>query len=370
MEYDYLIVGSGLFGATFAFEMKKRGKKCLIIDRRRHSGGNIYCRNWDGINVHMYGPHIFHTNDESIWKYVNSLVPFNNYVNSPLAMYKGRLYNLPFNMNTFQQLWGVTTPTDAKAKIEEQIKAVNIKKARNLEEKALTLVGHDIYSYFIKEYTYKQWGKDPRDLPPEIIKRIPVRFTFDNNYFNDSYQGIPIGGYNLLTKKLISETETWLNFDYIANQAILEGIAKKVIYTGMLDELFDYRLGKLEYRSLHFEHERLEVTNYQGNAVINYTEAKVPFTRIVEHKHFEPNNCKHTIITKEYPVPFTSSIVTEPYYPINDEKNNRLYKEYEKLAKEKNNLIIGGRIGDYQYYDMHQIIAASLSKVGKEAAKW
>ncbi|MCF3110628.1 UDP-galactopyranose mutase [Niabella sp. CC-SYL272] len=368
--YDYLIVGAGLFGATFAHEMYKRDKKCLVIDKRNHIGGNIYCQNWDGINVHMYGAHIFHTNDEAIWKYVNAFTSFNRYTNSPLAMYNGRLYNLPFNMNTFQQLWGVTTPEAARAKIEQQVNAINIKRPRNLEEQALSLVGYDIYYSFIKEYTKKQWGKDARELPPEIIKRIPVRFTYDNNYFNDLYQGIPIGGYNRLSEGLLAEKEVRLNINYISNQIMLDDMAEKVVYTGMLDELFDYKLGKLEYRSLHFDHERLEVANYQGNAVVNYTEAHVPYTRIIEHKHFEFGNQNHTIITREYPVTFSNSKETEPYYPINDDKNNRLYKKYKELANGRTNLIIGGRLGDYRYYDMHQVIASALTVVKKEEMKW
>jgi UDP-galactopyranose mutase len=365
-KYDYLIVGAGIFGATFAHEMSKRGRKCLVIDKRGHAGGNLYCKDWDGINVHAYGPHIFHTNDEKIWNYVNSFTAFNRYTNSPLAMYKGKLYNLPFNMNTFQQLWGVLTPEEAQKKVKEQIQDVAVKQPRNLEEQALSLVGRDIYNCFIKEYTEKQWGRKATELPPEIIKRIPVRFTYDNNYFNDKYQGIPIGGYNQLMNVLLKNVEVKLGIDYIPNRYELVQLAGKIVYTGMLDELFDFKLGQLEYRSLRFEHERKEMPNYQGNAVINYVEANVPFTRIIEHKHFEFSTRQHTVITREYPEEYTRRNGAEPYYPVNDYTNNQLYRKYKKLALSQDNLIFGGRLADFQYYDMHQVIAAALKVVERE----
>ncbi|WP_346318540.1 UDP-galactopyranose mutase [Chitinophaga sp. YIM B06452] len=365
-QYDYLIAGAGVFGAIFAHEMSKRGKKCLVIDRRGHTGGNTYCKNIEGINVHIYGAHIFHTNDERIWNYVNSLTAFNRYTNSPLAMYKGKLYNLPFNMNTFQQLWGVITPEEAKRKIEEQISEVAIKKPGNLEEQALSLVGTDIYNYFIKEYTEKQWGRKATELPPEIIRRIPIRFTYDNNYFNDKYQGIPIGGYNRLTDALLKNVEVKLGIDYITNRSVLNELAEKIIYTGTLDELFDFRLGNLEYRSLRFDHQLKETPNYQGNAVINYTEKNIPFTRIIEHKHFEFGQQKHTVITKEYPLEYSPQNGAEPYYPINDHKNDLMHSRYRNLALDTGNLILGGRLADFKYYDMHQVIASALKAVQKE----
>ncbi len=365
-QYDYLIAGAGIFGATFAYEMSKRGKKCLVIDRRDHIGGNTYCKNWDGINVHVYGAHIFHTNDEKIWNYVNSFTAFNRYTNSPLAMYKGKLYNLPFNMNTFQQLWGVKTPEEAQQKIKEQIAEAAVAQPGNLEELALSLVGTDIYNYFIKEYTEKQWGRKATELPPEIIRRIPIRFTYDNNYFNDRYQGIPIGGYNQLTGALLKNVEVKLGIDYITNRSVLNELAEKIVYTGMLDELFDFRLGNLEYRSLRFDHQRKETPNYQGNAVINYTEKSIPFTRIIEHKHFEFGNQKHTVITKEYPLEYSAQHGAEPYYPVNDHRNDLLHNRYKKLASDNGNLILGGRLADFKYYDMHQVIASALKAAQKE----
>lgn len=364
-EYDYLVVGSGLFGAVFAHEATKRGKKCLVIDKRNHTGGNVYCRNVDGINVHEYGAHIFHTNDKPIWDYVNSFVPFNRYTNSPLASYKGKLYNLPFNMNTFYQLWGTTTPAEAKARIDEQIVASGITAPNNLEEQAILLVGEDIYQTLIKGYTEKQWGRKATDLPAFIIKRLPLRFTFDNNYFNDKYQGIPIGGYNKLIDGLLDGIEVQVNTDFFTDKTGWESKARKIVYTGKLDEYFGYQFGELEYRSLRFEHERLEIDNYQGNAVVNYTEYDVPYTRILEHKHFEFGTQPHTVITREYPLEAARGL--EPYYPVNDDKNTALVKQYKQLASElSGRVIFGGRLAEYLYYDMHQIVAASLKKVSVE----
>lgn len=363
-QYDYLIVGSGLFGAVFAREMNKTGKKCLVIDKRDHSGGNTYCENIGGIQVHHYGAHIFHTNDEVIWKYVNSFTPFNRYINSPLAVYQNKVYNLPFNMNTFNQLWGTTTPDQARKKINEQIDQYAFKVPKNLEEQALSLVGTDIYHHFIKGYTEKQWGKKATELPPFIIKRIPLRFTYDNNYFNDKYQGIPMGGYNGLISALLDGIELLLGIDYIKHRAILHNLAPKIVYTGQIDEFFDFKLGKLEYRSLRFEHERKEMGNFQGNAVVNYTESEVPYTRVIEHKHFEFGQQAHTIITREYPVDHNEK--TEPYYPINDAKNNKLYNQYKNMAVKQSHIIFGGRLAEYQYYDMHQVIASALKAAKTE----
>jgi len=359
-EYDYLIVGAGLYGAVFAHQARKHGKKCLVIDRRSHTGGNTFCRNEDGINVHVYGAHIFHTNDKPIWDFVNSFVPFNNYINSPIANYKGRLFNLPFNMNTFYQLWGVTTPEAAMARIEEQTTSLHITEPANLEEQALKLVGTDIYNLLIKEYTEKQWGKKAVDLPAFIIKRLPVRFTFNNNYFNDTYQGIPVGGYNKLTEGLLQGIEVRLDQDFFSDAAHFKSLAKQVVYTGMLDEYFHYRFGELEYRSLRFEHSRIEKENFQGNAVVNYTDAETPFTRILEHKHFEFGKQPHTCITHEYPMNWSKG--AEPYYPINDETNTKKLKEYQALAKDDPDTIFGGRLAEYRYYDMHQVIGAALAK--------
>lgn len=357
-KYDYLIVGSGLFGAVFAHEMNKIGRKCLVIDKRDHTGGNIFCENIEGINVHNYGAHIFHTNDEVIWKYVNSFVTFNRYTNSPLAVYKNKIYNLPFNMNTFNQLWGTITPEQARLKISEQIDQCAFTVPGNLEEQALSLVGTDIYNYFIKGYTEKQWGKKATELPAFIIKRLPVRFTYDNNYFNDKYQGIPIGGYNHLTNALLKGIEVRLGVDYIKDRKEMNELASRIVYTGQIDEFFDFKLGKLEYRSLRFEHERIEIHNFQGNAVINYTESEVLYTRIIEHKHFEFGQQAHTVITREYPIDHVKG--TEPYYPVNDAKNNTLYSHYKKMAMGLNNVIFGGRLAEYKYYDMHQVIASAL----------
>ncbi|RFM26687.1 UDP-galactopyranose mutase [Deminuibacter soli] len=362
-EFDYLIVGAGLFGAVFAHEAKKNNKKCLVIDRRSHAGGNIYCENKDGINVHKYGAHIFHTNDKPIWDYVNSFVEFNRYTNSPMALYNGEMYNLPFNMNTFYQLWKVKTPEEAQAKIQEQVASLNITNPQNLEEQALSLVGTDVYEKLIKGYTEKQWGRDAKDLPAFIIKRLPVRFTFDNNYFNDKYQGIPVGGYNKLTEALFAGTEVRLGVDYIANRAEFDQLADTVVFTGQIDEYYNYRFGQLEYRSLRFEHEHLNIPNFQGNAVVNYTERQVPFTRIIEHKHFEFGTQPTTVITREYPQEWKSG--DEPYYPINDDKNTQLFKQYQQLAEAETKVIFGGRLAEYRYYDMHQVIGAALAKTKK-----
>lgn len=363
-NYDYLIVGAGLFGAVFAHEAGKRGKKCLVIDKRDHIGGNTFCENIEGINVHKYGAHIFHTDNKDIWEYVNSFVEFNRYTNTPVARYKDELYNLPFNMNTFHQLWGVKTPTEAKKIIEEQKGKYKDVKPSNLEEQALTLVGKDIYEKLIKGYTEKQWGRKATELPAFIIKRLPFRFTYDNNYFNDKYQGIPNGGYNKLTEGLLSGSEIRLGVDYFKHKSELDEIAEKVVYTGPIDEYFNLRFGQLEYRSLNFEHETLDIKNYQGNAVVNYTEYQIPYTRILEHKHFEFGKQDKTVITKEYPIEWKKGL--EPYYPVNDEKNTNRYNKYFQLTKSEDNVIFGGRLAEYKYYDMHQVIGAALMKSRKE----
>ncbi len=361
MQYDYLIVGSGLFGCVFAHEANKRGKKCLVIDKRNHAGGNVYCENVEGINVHKYGAHIFHTNDKNIWDYVNSFVEFNRYTNSPVALYKDELYNLPFNMNTFYQLWKVKTPKEAKDKIQSQIDQLNISEPTNLEEQALSLVGSDIYEKLIKGYTEKQWGRSATELPAFIIKRLPVRFTYDNNYFNDKYQGIPIGGYNKLVDGLLKDIEIKLNVDYFHKRDEWNATAKQIVFTGKIDQYYDYRFGQLEYRSLKFEHEVHDTENYQGNAVVNYTEREVPYTRILEHKHFEFGTQSKTVVTKEFPQEWTPE--REPYYPVNDQKNMAVFKQYEALADAETNVIFGGRLAEYRYYDMHQIIGSALKKV-------
>lgn len=359
--YDYLIVGAGLWGCVFAHEATKRGKKCLVVDRRTHIGGNTYCENVEGVNVHVYGAHIFHTNDKEIWDYVNSFVAFNRYTNSPVANYLGELYNLPFNMNTFYQLWKVRTPEEAKAKIAEQVKEAGITNPQNLEEQAISLVGTDIYEKLIKGYTEKQWGRKATELPAFIIKRLPVRFTFDNNYFNDRYQGIPIGGYNKLSEGMLAGSEVRLGVDFFANQAELTSLAHTVVYTGKIDEYFGFRLGALEYRSLKFENTVLDQENYQGNAVVNYTDAETPYTRIIEHKHFEFGTQPKTVITHEYPQEWTNG--AEPYYPINDERNDKLFKDYRSLADAEKDVIFGGRLAEYRYYDMHQVIGSALKRV-------
>ena len=366
MKYDYLIVGSGLFGATFAHFAHKQGKKCLVIDKRSQLGGNLYCEEKEGINIHKYGAHIFHTHSKRVWEFVNSLVEFNRYTNSPVANYQGQLYNLPFNMNTFYQMWGTKTPEEASAKIEEQrqeaLKKMNeegIKEPRNLEEQALLLIGKDIYEKLIKGYTEKQWGRKCTDLPAFIIKRLPVRFVFDNNYFNDKYQGIPIGGYNKLIDALLEGVETKVNTDYFENREHWNSIAKKIVFTGKIDKYFDYQFGKLEYRTVKFEEEILAEANYQGNAVVNYTESNIPYTRIIEHKHFEKfgqevYETNQTVISKEYSTEWKPGM--EPYYPVNDERNTKLYQEYKKLADKETNVIFGGRLAEYKYYDMAPII--------------
>ena len=362
-QYDYLIVGSGLYGATFAYKAKQQGKKCLVIDKRSHLGGNIYCENIEGINVHKYGAHIFHTNNKEVWDFVNSIVEFNRYTNCPVANYKGKLYNLPFNMNTFYQMWGVTTPTEAQARIEEQkaeaIALLNGKEPENLEEQALLLVGKDIYEKLIKGYTEKQWGRKCTELPAFIIKRLPVRLIFDNNYFNDKYQGIPIGGYNKLIDGLLEGIETEINTDFFENRSYWESLSDKIVFTGKIDEFYNYKFGKLEYRTVRFEEEIHHTSNYQGNAVINYTEKEVPYTRIIEHKHFEMfgteiENCPQTVISKEYSTEWIEGM--EPYYPVNDERNNLLYQQYKELADKESNVIFGGRLAEYKYYDMSPVI--------------
>ena len=376
MHYDYLIVGSGLFGATFAYLANKHGKRCLVIDKRPHLGGNIYCDCIEGINIHTYGAHIFHTNNKKVWDFVNSFVEINRYTNSPVANYKGKLYNLPFNMNTFYQMWGVKTPAEARATIDEQrreavakMRAEGISEPRNLEEQALTLIGRDIYERLIKGYTEKQWGRSCTDLPPFIIKRLPVRLVFDNNYFNDKYQGIPIGGYNVLINKLLEGIPTRTGIDFFSDRAQWEAIAGKVVYCGQIDEYFDYRLGHLNFRTVRFETEALDTPNYQGNAVVNYTEREVPYTRIIEHKHFEMfgqavyDNPK-TVISREYSTEWKEGM--EPYYPVNDDRNNRLADEYRALAAAERNVIFGGRLAEYKYYDMAPTIESAIRAFNAE----
>lgn len=372
-QVEYLIVGSGLFGSTFAYKAKQAGKKCLIIDKRPHLGGNIYCKNVEGINVHKYGAHIFHTNNKQVWDFVNSIVEFNRYTNCPVANFQGNLYNLPFNMNTFYQMWGVTTPQEAYSKIEEQkIEAVTKLQGRepaNLEEQALILVGKDIYEKLIKGYTEKQWGRKCIDLPTFIIKRLPVRMIFDNNYFNDKYQGIPIGGYNKLIEGLLEGIEARTGVDFFENREYWESIADKIVFTGKIDEFYNYQFGKLEYRTVRFEEEIHDVSNYQGNAVINYTEKEVPYTRIIEHKHFEMFGTEiykspKTVISKEYSTEWREGM--EPYYPVNDERNSKLYQQYKKLADKETNVIFGGRLAEYKYYDMAPIIEQVFNEFEKE----
>ena len=368
-KYDYLIVGSGLYGATFAYKANKEGKKCLVIDKRSHLGGNVYCENIEGINVHKYGAHIFHTNNKEVWDFVNSIVEFNRYTNCPVANYKGRLFNLPFNMNTFYQIWGVTTPMEAKAKIEEQkAEAVAMlagKEPSNLEEQALSLVGKDIYEKLIKGYTEKQWGRKCTELPSFIIKRLPVRMVFDNNYFNDRYQGVPIGGYNKLIEGLLQGVDIQIGVDFFNERAYWESIAEKIVFTGKIDEFYGYRFGKLEYRTVRFEEEIFDMPNFQGNAVVNYTEKEIPYTRIIEHKHFEKfgsdiDSCPKTVISKEYSTEWKEGM--EPYYPVNDERNNNLYQQYKLLAEKETHVIFGGRLAEYKYYDMAPIIEQVLNR--------
>ncbi|MDE5947454.1 MAG: UDP-galactopyranose mutase [Prevotella sp.] len=369
-QYDYLIVGAGLFGAVFAFKARQAGKRCLVIDKRRHTGGNIYCENIEGINVHKYGAHIFHTSDRRVWDFVNSIVEFNRYTNSPVARYKGELYNLPFNMNTFSRMWGVATPAEAMARIEEQrqeaaerMKAAGISEPRNLEEQALMLIGRDIYERLIRGYTEKQWGRPCTELPAFIIKRLPVRFVYDNNYFNDLYQGIPIGGYNRLTDGLLSGVEVITGADYFADRDRWDAMAEKIVFTGRIDEFYGFRFGHLEYRTVSFEEETIDTPNYQGNAVVNYTERSVPYTRIIEHKHFEMfgdeiYRCPRTVISREYSTEWRDGM--EPYYPINNDTNNAMYARYKELADREERVIFGGRLAEYKYYDMAPIVKKVL----------
>lgn len=375
-QYDFLIVGSGLFGATFAHLARRQGKRCLVIDKRKHVGGNVYCENVRGINVHKYGAHIFHTSNKNIWDFVNSIVEFNRYTNCPIANYKSKLYNLPFNMNTFYQMWGVKTPEEAmniiknqRQQMAEALAVEGFTEPRNLEEQAQMLVGKDIYEVLVKGYTEKQWGRKCTDLPAFIIKRLPVRFAFDNNYFNDCYQGIPIGGYNRLIDGLLDGVETKIDVNFFKNRTYWENLADKIVFTGKIDEFFDYRFGKLEYRTVRFEEECLEIPNYQGNAVVNYTDRDVPFTRIIEHKHFEMfgqqvYDCPHTIISREYSMEWQEGM--EPYYPVNDEKNSKLYARYKELADTENRTIFGGRLAEYKYYDMAPVIEIAFKLFEKK----
>lgn len=359
-KYDYLIVGAGLFGAVFANEATKAGKKCLVIDKRDHIAGNIYCEKIEGINVHKYGAHIFHTSNKNTWNYVNQFTEFNNYINSPVAVYKDELYNLPFNMNTFSKMWNIKTPKEAQAIIEEQKADLNITEPKNLEEQALSLVGKDIYQKLIKGYTEKQWGRDCTELPAFIIKRLPVRYTYDNNYFNDLYQGIPIGGYNVIIDRLFEGCDIETGVDYLEKKDYYDSLGEKVVYTGTIDAYYKYQFGKLEYRSLRFESEILDEENHQGVAVVNYTDRQTPYTRIIEHKHFEFGTQPKTVITREYPVTWEEGM--EPYYPVNDEKNQELYQKYAKLAEKEENVIFGGRLGEYKYYDMDKVIASAMER--------
>ena len=365
-KYDYLIVGSGLFGSVFAHEATLRGKKCLVLERRDHVGGNIYCEEIEGVTVHRYGAHIFHTANRRVWKYVNDLAEFNRFTNSPIANYKGEIYNMPFNMNTFSKLWGVVTPDEAREKIEAQ-RGVVTGEPKNLEEQAIRLVGTDIYAKLIKGYTEKQWGRPCTELPAFIIKRLPVRYTYDNNYFNDPYQGIPVNGYNEIIDKLLDGIEVRTDVDYLANRAAYDALAEKVVYNGTIDSYFDYKCGELEYRSLRFETEVLDTPNYQGVAVVNYTDRETPYTRIIEHKHFAFGQQEKTVITREYPAVWQQGM--EAYYPVNNEKNSALYQQYKALADAEPNVIFGGRLAEYKYYDMDKVIEAALSAVEKEFAE-
>ena len=366
-KFDYLIVGAGLFGSVFAYEATQRGKKCLVIDKRNHIAGNIYTENIEGINVHKYGAHIFHTSDKAIWEYVNRFADFNNFINSPIASYKDELYNLPFNMNTFSKMWGIKTPAEAKAIIAGQIADLNIGEPKNLEEQALKLVGTDVYEKLIKGYTQKQWGRPCTELPAFIIKRLPLRFTYDNNYFNDRYQGIAIGGYTQIIERMLAGSDVKTDTDYFEFIKENPDIAEKTVFTGQIDEFFGYRYGALGYRSVRFENEILDTDNYQGNAVVNYTDREVPYTRIIEHKHFEFGKQEKTVISREYSAEWQPGI--EPYYPINDEANNALYEKYKTLAATRPDVIFGGRLGQYKYYDMDKVIAAALSAVYDEFGK-
>ena len=362
-KYDYVLVGSGLFSGVFAWHANQKGKKCLVLEKREHIGGNIYCEDIDGIHVHKYGAHIFHTSDRKVWDFVNRLCEFNRYTNSPIANYKGEIYNMPFNMNTFSKMWGIATPDEARAIIEKQRASIQ-GEPKNLEEQAISLVGEDIYKKLIKGYTEKQWGRDCRDLPSFIIKRLPVRYTYDNNYFNDLYQGIPIGGYNVLIDRLFEGCDIELNTDYNSDRDKYNAMAEKVVYTGTLDSLFDYCYGKLEYRSLRFEFEKLDTDNFQGVAVVNYTDRETPYTRIIEHKHFEFGTQPVTVITREYPADWQEGM--EPYYPVNDDKNQKLYAQYREKADGQPGLILGGRLAEYRYYDMDKVIESAFALVEKE----
>ncbi len=362
-HYDYLLVGAGLFNAVFACKARQAGRSCLVIEKRDHRGGNIYCDQIEGINVHRYGAHIFHTSNKEVWNFVNQMAEFNRYTNSPVAYYKGSVYNLPFNMNTFAKMWDITKPEEAKAIIEKQ-RALVKGEPQNLEEQAVSLVGTDIYTKLIKGYTEKQWGRDCRELPAFIIRRLPVRYTYDNNYFNDSYQGIPIGGYNVLIDRLFADTEIRLNTDFLTDPAGFAALADKVIYTGPIDQFYHYSLGKLEYRSLRFETEVLDTDNFQGNAVVNYTEREVPYTRIIEHKHFEFGRQEKTVITREYPETWQEGM--EPYYPVNNEENQKLYLAYKALADKESKVIFGGRLGEYKYYDMDKVVESAFKLCAKE----
>lgn len=364
MKYDYLIVGAGLYGAVFAGEVTKRGKKCLVIDKRPHIGGNIYTKEVENINVHQYGAHIFHTSDKKIWEYVNQFADFNNYINSPVAIYKDEIYNLPFNMNTFSKMWNIKTPAEAKEIIAKQIADLHIDTPQNLEEQALSLVGKDVYEKLIKGYTEKQWGRDCKELPSFIIKRLPLRFTYDNNYFNDRYQGIPIGGYTQIIEKMLEGSDVRLDTDYFEFIKENPDIAQKTVYTGMIDEFYGFKYGHLEYRTVRFETEVLDCDNYQGNAVVNYTARDIPWTRIIEHKHFEFGKQEKTVISREYSTEWKPGM--EPYYPVNDDKNTKLYEQYKELADKEENVIFGGRLGNYKYYDMDKVIMAALEAVENE----
>lgn len=362
-KYDYVLVGSGLYNGVFAYLARQAGKKCLVVEKRDHIGGNIYCEDMEGIHVHKYGAHIFHTSNREVWDFVNSLVEFNRYTNSPVANYHGEMYNMPFNMNTFSKMWGVSTPAEAKAKIDEQRAGIT-GEPKNLEEQAISLVGTDIYQKLVKGYTEKQWGRDCKDLPAFIIKRLPVRYTYDNNYFNDLYQGIPMGGYNVIIEKLFAGCDIETGVDYLEKKAYYDGLGEKVVYTGTIDAYYGYQFGKLEYRSLKFETEVLDEENHQGVAVVNYTDRETPYTRIIEHKHFEFGTQPKTVITREYPVTWSEGM--EPYYPVNDEKNQALYQQYAALAAEEKNVIFGGRLGEYKYYDMDKVIESAFKAARTE----
>lgn len=362
--YDYLIVGAGLYGSTFAHVMRQAGKRCLVIDKRKHAGGNTYCREVNGIQVHEYGAHIFHTSDQQIWSFVNKLVPFKPFINSPKALYYGQEFNLPFNLHTFEQLWGVHTPEEAQEKIKQETAPYRKARPANLKEQALSMVGPDVFEKLIRHYTEKQWGRPCETLPAFLIKRIPLRFTFDNNYFNDTYQGIPSGGYNRLTNALLDGIEVRLDVDYLLDKPTWDAMATKVVYTGKIDAYYQYQLGELQYRSLRFEHRLMDVSDFQHNAVINHTSPDVPYTRVVEHKHFDWVETPHTVVSYEYPQPYVRG--GEAYYPINDEVNNALYNSYRKLAQSQTGVLFGGRLAAYKYYDMHQVIAAALHDAQRE----